>query len=442
MKLGSLFDGIGGFPLSASKFGIEPVWASEIEPFPIKVTKLRFPSMKHLGDITKINGALIEPVDLITFGSPCQDLSVAGKREGMKHQDKGDEATTRSGLFIEAIRIIKEMRYATNGLYPRISLWENVPGAFSSNKGRDFCAVLEETLKEASGQSTIIPMPPKGKWLTAGCIMGDNYSIAWRVVDAQYYGVPQRRRRIILVTDFRGQTAPEILFEPESMCRNTQEGWEQGEVATFGVGRSFEETNGRVNTKGRCSIDTNSKDEIILNAATPKTLLIRGGSEGGGKGALIQDNKSSTLSCVNNQTLFEPLSIQNHPQDSRVDVNPSGKVQTLTKQMGTGGGNVPLVAQIRDIAPTVTAKWHKGSGGPSGNECGNLVFGSGYAVRRLTPLECERLQGFPDGWTKIPNANDTVRYKALGNSIAVTCFYPYIERIRNVIKFREGEIDE
>lgn len=149
-RLGSLFDGVGTFPLSGLKYGFIPVWASEIEPFPIRVTQHHFPNMKHLGDITKINGADIEPVDVITFGSPCQDMSVAGKREGL--------AGARSGLFMEAVRIIREMRTATGGQYPRFAVWENVPGAYSSNNGEDFRAVLEE-ITEAE-----IPMPPSGKW--------------------------------------------------------------------------------------------------------------------------------------------------------------------------------------------------------------------------------------------------------------------------------------
>ena len=218
MTLGSLFDGSGGFPLAGTLSGIEPRWASEIEPFPIRVTTKRFPKMKHYGDVSKINGAEVEPVDIIVGGSPCQDLSVAGKRAGMKHSDKGDEETTRSGLFMEMIRIIKEMREATNGKYPRFMLWENVPGAFTSNKGEDFKAVLEETIGIKGEVS--LPRPPKDKWQNAGCIVGDGYSVAWRVVDAQYCGVAQRRRRIILIADFGSECAGEILFERYSLPRN------------------------------------------------------------------------------------------------------------------------------------------------------------------------------------------------------------------------------
>ena len=156
MKLGSLFDGSGGFPLAGALCGIEPVWASEIETYPIAVTTQRFPRMKHLGDITKIDGGKIEPVDVITFGSPCQDLSVAGKRAGIH-----DGA--RSSLFFHAVRIMKEMREETNGVYPRIVIWENVHGAFSSNGGEDFRAVLQALCEIADGGADV-PRPAKGKW--------------------------------------------------------------------------------------------------------------------------------------------------------------------------------------------------------------------------------------------------------------------------------------
>jgi DNA (cytosine-5)-methyltransferase 1 len=217
MKLGSLFDGSGGFPLAGALFGIEPVWASEIEPYPIRVTKARFPGMKHLGDITKINGAEIEPVDIITFGSPCQDLSVAGKQAGI-HEG------ARSNLFFEAIRIIKEMREhdratgrADELLRPRFAVWENVPGAFSSNKGKDFQAVLQ-ALCEVNGACVPVPEPTGGRWTHAGTIVGEGFSIAWRLYDAQFWGVPQRRKRIYLVTDFGSERAGEILFEPKGVC--------------------------------------------------------------------------------------------------------------------------------------------------------------------------------------------------------------------------------
>ena len=222
MKLGSLFDGSGGFPMAGAINGIEPVWASEIEPYPIKVTKARFPQMKHLGSVLDVNGAEVEPVDIITFGSPCQDLSVAGKQAGLH---KGE----RSNLFFEAIRIIKEMREATDGKYPRIAVWENVPGAYSSNKGEDFRAVLQ-AFCEVREQAADVPMPKGNKWATAGCIVGTGYSVAWRTLDAQYNGVPQRRRRIYLIADFGSERAGEILFEQEGSYWNTAKGASERET--------------------------------------------------------------------------------------------------------------------------------------------------------------------------------------------------------------------
>lgn len=215
-KLGSLFDGSGGFPLAGSLCGIKPVWASEIEPYPVAVTRSRFPNMKHLGDISKINGAEVEPVDIITFGSPCQDLSVAGKRAGLKHEANGDEETTRSGLFMEAVRIIKEMRKATDGAYPRFALWENVPGAFSSNKGEDFRIVLEELIKIVE-PTAAMPAVPKNGWPYADSYCGAGWSLAYRVFDAQHWGVPQRRRRIHLVLDLTAECAREVSFEREGV---------------------------------------------------------------------------------------------------------------------------------------------------------------------------------------------------------------------------------
>ena len=225
MKLLSLFDGSGGFPLAAAMCGIETVAASEIEPYPIAVTRSRFPDMKHLGDVSRINGADLEPVDIISFGSPCQDLSVAGNRAGIG----GD----RSGLFKDAIRIIKEMRDATTNVYPRYAIWENVPGAFSSNRGEDFRYVLEEFVKinEPDAQ---VPAVEKGKWPYSDVLLGDGWSLAYRTFDAQYWGVPQRRRRIYLVADFGGERAGEILFKREGLRRDFKTG-EQKRKGTPGI---------------------------------------------------------------------------------------------------------------------------------------------------------------------------------------------------------------
>ncbi|MCM1059429.1 MAG: DNA cytosine methyltransferase [Eubacterium sp.] len=193
LTLGSLFDGIGGFPFAAVLSGITPIWAAEVDPACVAVTRQRFPSMVHLGDVSKINGAEIPPVDIITFGSPCQDLSVAGERKGLKHVDNGGDETTRSGLFIDAIRIVYEMRRATNGRYPTYIVWENVEGAFNSRGGRDFQTVLEKITK------TDIPVPKSGKWAKAGVVRGRGICAAWRLLDSKYWGVPQRRKRIYLI---------------------------------------------------------------------------------------------------------------------------------------------------------------------------------------------------------------------------------------------------
>lgn len=217
LTLGSLFDGSGGFPLAGTLCGIEPLWASEIEPFPIAVTKARFPHMKHYGDVSKINGAAVPKVDIITFGSPCQGLSVAGLRKGI-HDDP------RSTLFYQAVRIIKEMRDSDKAdgrtginVRPRFAVWENVPGAFSSNKGEDFRQVLEELAKVADPEVSI---PRSEKWQPAGEIVGNGFSIAWRVLDACGWGVPQRRKRIYLIADLASERgAGKVLFEPESQGR-------------------------------------------------------------------------------------------------------------------------------------------------------------------------------------------------------------------------------
>jgi len=203
ITLGSLFDGIGGFPYAGSFFGIKPLWASEIMPQAISVTRRRLTEMAHVGDITALDGAKLPPVDIVTFGSPCQDLSVAGRRAGLEG--------ARSGLFMEAVRIINEMRRATNGQYPRYAVWENVPGALSSSSGLDFQAVLEAFTK------TEVPIPRSGSWANAGMVRGNGIDIAWCVYNAQHFGVPQRRRRIFLVCDFDGGSAGEVLFVAKSL---------------------------------------------------------------------------------------------------------------------------------------------------------------------------------------------------------------------------------
>ncbi len=220
LTMGSLFDGIGGFPLAAIRNGVTPLWASEIEKFPMEVTKHHFPDILHVGDITKLKGSELPPVDILTGGSPCQDLSVAGARAGL-----GGE---RSGLFMEQVRIAKELRKedeirgrTAHLIRPRYLVWENVPGAFSSAEGEDFRAVLDEIVK-IYDSSLYVPRPDDGKWKSAGAIFLDReFSLAWRVLDAQYWGVPQRRKRIYLVADFGGLTATEILFKQDCLSWDT-----------------------------------------------------------------------------------------------------------------------------------------------------------------------------------------------------------------------------
>ncbi|WP_306496066.1 DNA cytosine methyltransferase [Corynebacterium striatum] len=385
LTLGSLFDGSGGFPLAGIQAGIRPVWASEIEPFPILVTTRRLPQLTHVGDVTEVNGADVDAVDVITFGSPCQDPSVAGKQAGL--------AGERSGLFFHAVRIIEEMRKATHGMFPRYAIWENVPGAFSSHKGADFATVLTTLTRIVDPSTPDMPVP-EGGWPYAGCVMGEGFSLAWRVLDAQYFGVAQRRRRIYLVCDFAGQSAPEILFESASLPRHSE------------------------------SCGTQEQD----HAHTPEASL-------GGRSSSV-------------------ILMDHHPQDSRLTVNSSGVVQTLTARMGNSPTNVPILLDapeerrvfgLNSIHQSRSGGGHYGyeaevsktldlkGGEPTCNQGGMVILEPVYATskadyftratknqagallatdytdppmvasssllpRRLTPVECARLQGFPDDW--------------------------------------------
>lgn len=483
LTLGSLFDGSGGFPLGGLLSGITPLWASEIEPFPIRVTTKRFPQVQHLGDISKVSGADIAPVDIITFGSPCTDMSVAGKRAGLDGR--------QSVLFYQAIRIIKEMRCATNGNYPRYIVWENVPGAFSSNKGEDFRAVLEEICKV---KDESVSVPQSGKWTTAGEIVADGFSLAWRVFDAQYWGVPQRRKRIYLVADFAGQCAGKILFESEGVSGYPPKGicpWQgtagdfEGCSGTAGTvclndqgGNRMDVTEGMTCTLRAKShhpplvFENHSQDARYAGPLavaqtvsstygtggnnqpfvleTPKTLKIRSGCEGGGKGALIQDNKSATLSCNNDQTLFVPKAygICSKDSNSMKSDNPnSGFYEADTSRCLDGNGGNPACNQggIAVVALQGSMIGRANKNGPQGDginedvsftlntvdhhavayssskasffmsaekELANTLMATDYKdppivnehqepeyiVRRLTPTECARLQGFPDWW--------------------------------------------
>ena len=510
LTLGSLFDGSGGFPLGGLLAGITPVWSSEIEPFPVRVTTKRFPHMKHYGDISVLNGAELPPVDIITFGSPCQDMSVAGKRSGLDG--------SRSSLFYEAIRIIKEMRGATDGKYPRYIVWENVPGAFSSNKGQDFRAVLEEVCKVKDAEVSV-PFP--GKWENAGRIMGNGYSVAWRQFDAQFWGVPQRRKRIYLVADFAGGSAGKILFESEGLSGYSAEGFRSWQTAAGASAEGSGETGGFsvdgynssvdevAATLGvNCGVSTGRNEVMVLNdqggsrmdvtedmtctlraeshhpplvfenhsqdsrytgpqdtvqtilstfgtggnnqpfvLETPKTLKIRSGCEGGGKGALIQDDLSATLGCNNDQTLFVPKAygICSKGSNSMMSDNPhSGFYEADTSRCLDANGGDPSCNQggiaVVAIEGNGSRPSHRGDGyketdamytlnateqhgvayssskasffTSAEKELANTLVATDYKdppivndeddadyiVRRLTPTECARLQGFPDWW--------------------------------------------
>lgn len=351
ITMGSLFSGSGGFELAGSIFGIRPIWASEIEPFPILVTTKNFPEMKHFGDINKLNGADLEPVTIIAGGSPCQDMSIAGKREGLDG--------SRSNLFREQIRIIKEMRESdrTAGrtgkqIRPRYMVWENVPGAFSSNKGKDFQAVLQEIVSITDEESNV-PLPPKGKWQTAGCIMGDHFSIAWRVLDAQYWGVPQRRKRIYLVADFGGNTAPKILFEREGLSGNfaeSREAWQRtaGDIKTG---------THKTGTDDVECYDISDRRRVADKSEVSPTLTTKMGTGG------------------NNV----PIVLENHPQDSRVTIAEDGNVPTLTSRMGTGGGNVPMIMnEVRAVDQRNLSL---------GNDKSETLHGSGHGSSVGTIIE-------------------------------------------------------
>jgi DNA (cytosine-5)-methyltransferase 1 len=552
VTLASLFDGIGGAPLCATLCGAVPLWSSEIEPIPISITKRHFPDMKHYGDITKINGAAVEPVDIIVGGSPCQDLSVAGKRAGLEG--------ARSGLFMEQIRIVKEMRDATklrierrpntemgrgsdsdnsvrktgvcgddatNGIQPRFMVWENVPGAFSSNNGEDFRIVLEETARVAD---PTIRIPRCEAWSNAGSILGDGFSVSWRILDAQYWGVPQRRRRIYLVADFGGQSAPEILFEREGLSGDFAKSGAQGQrtaedaercVGSAGFKGNQGSKAGGIGFEAECAPTVLAGQECHVVCFEPGAItrdigsMIGRADNNGPQGSGVNEDVSFTLNttdrhavCYNGENITSPTNAQNpkpgdpchtlgtdsrnyvcygisayesnsmkssnphsgiyeadtartidqnggnpacnqggiavvnlkaaeyyenHPQDSRV-TGPHDKAGAVVKQYGTGGGNTPLVlahgqghAELcEDLSPTLNCNHEQPIAAYTGT------------VRRLTPIECERLQGFPDNWTNINGASDSARYKALGNSFAIPCALFVIQGCVDILRDELG----
>lgn len=406
LTLGSLFDGSGGFPLGGLLAGIRPVWASEIEPFPIRVTTRRFPSVRHYGDISEMNGGVIEPVDVITFGSPCTDMSLAGKRAGLHGK--------QSCLFYDAVRIVKEMREATDGRYPRFIVWENVAGAFSSGAGRDFQSVLTEIVRVKEPQAPQVPLPEKAAWPYADILMGDGWSLAYRVLDAQGWGVPQRRRRIYLVADFGGGCAAKVLFDTEGVLGDPASRFRSWESPAGGSAQGAGAT---------------GKECVILN-------------DQGGRRMDVTEDVTQTLRAASGHP---PIVFENHSQDSRCK-GPLPVAPAIAGTYGTGGNNQPLVAvDIRltsegtkntrhNVHETDISRCIDTSGNaPDGNQGGVAVVQEevshamttgcwmqvtegkaptlaardwkepaavqqGYIVRRLTPLECARLQGFPDWW--------------------------------------------
>ena len=377
LTLGSLFDGSGGFPLGGLLTGqITPVWSSEIEPFAIRVTTKRLPQVKHYEDVSAISGADLPPVDIITFGSPCQDMSIAGKRDGLDG--------SRSSLFYEAIRIVKEMRCKTNGEKPRFIVWENVPGAFSSNKGQDFKAVLEAVIgvKEPSAS---MPAPEKKGWPDADYYVGDGWSVAYRVLDAQWWGVPQRRKRIYLVADFADQSAPEILFNSEGVSRYSAEGfraWQRAAAdAESGTGEAgCSGAGGRIclNDQGGRQMDVSEDVTGTLRAEEhghqPCVLEAAGfctEHSADARSIGYEEERSPTLRAG---VVPATIALENHPADSRVKISEDGKVQTLTSRCGTGGGNVPMVmdavensveSPVKEVenSPAVTLKIRSGCEG-------------------------------------------------------------------------------
>ena len=514
--LGSLFDGIGGFPLAASRYGIKTLWASEIEAPAISITKRHFPHMLHLGDITAIHSGKIPSVDIITFGSPCQDLSVAGLRNGLDGE--------RSGLFFEAIRIIEEMREATNGRYPTFVVWENVTGALSSSNGMDFAAVLR------CFTDTEIPSPDSGRWANAEMVRGRRADIAWRVLDAQFWGVPQRRRRIFLVADFRGKSAPEILFKPEGLRGNfAPRGQEKKRAArppvldtesadcagfSYAVGAkapgigykkgiaptlSAQRHDAAV-CYGICSDSSNSMKSSnhhsgVYQADTARTLDCNGGNPACNQGGIVVVSQSRAeniaYACgngqANNVECAEVSGTLNCMNDQQIvlDARGNGDGRTAPPVVGDHNGRVTDYTAIAidraafnqgenakfdfgidedNTAFTHTAKFPqavcasidcrnyreggdvfqtlqaKPGGGYSLNFSGAVRIG--MVVRRLTPLECERLQGCPDNWTAYGADNkhisDSARYKAIGNSVAIPCVEYVMAGIAEALEVKQS----
>lgn len=455
ITMGSLFSGSGGFELAGSKCGIKPVWASEIEPFPILVTATRFPNMERFGDIKKMDGRLIPKVDIITGGSPCQDMSIAGKREGLDG--------SRSNLFREQIRIVKEMRESDKAsgrrgmeVRPRYMVWENVPGAFSSSRGEDFRCVLEEICRVADAEVSI-PRPPKNKWSNSGTIMGDGYSVAWRVLDAQYWGVPQRRKRIYLVADFGGRSAPEILFEQNSLRGDTKESSkERKDTATSAEDDSYKSdganneclnnsikafhitqdpismkispclTQGNSNT-GQATIGVvipvMDKASRYKSQKTANGFVV--GDENAPAYTLTTADKHSIAYSIDraafNQGVNAKYNIgiakdiaqtivakgpgavahETYAMQSFGEYKHSGKASSIKQRDFKDATDLVVVFEPGTVSRVGGHYYEDGKAGTIRAKLGDnqQTIINDYIVRRLTPTECGRLQGFPDGWT-------------------------------------------
>lgn len=442
LTLGSLFDGIGGFPFAGSLCGVRPVWAAEIEPSCVAVTHRHFPGMLHFFDVSKIRGNDLPPVDIISFGSPCQDLSVAGKRAGLHGE--------RSGLFTEAVRIIYEMREATHGVYPTFLVWENVPGAFSSNNKRDFQTVLREITK------TDIPMPASGRWANAGMVRSGGICVAWRVLDAQYWGVPQRRKRIYLVGSFGDNSAEQILFKPDRVRRYLAPREAAGEGAAADPdGSAHAVYDARGNGDGRTVPtvigDHNNRvtdytavcvfDKAKITSPQNRTRIVPSGKSctvtaqgvpvgvfkaGNGAKAVgigYSQEVAPTLTAAGSGTNQAPSVVYaidraafNQGENAKYDfeVSDSGVNSTITAR-GPSAVCYNICSQasgamqsdnpnsgIYETEQTRTLDLNGGD--PRCNQGGTLVCEkkTKWIVRRLMPLECERLQGYPDGWTVLP----------------------------------------
>ena len=443
LKLGSLFDGSGGFPLGGLLAGITPVWASEIEPFPIRVTTKRLPAMKHLGDVSAINGADIEPVDIITFGSPCTNLSIAGNRTGLEG--------AQSSLFYQAIRIIKEMRCATNGRFPRWVCWENVIGAFSSKGGADFKAVLDAVIGIVEPGASV-PMPEKNRWPYADIYTGDRWSVAYRTFDAQHWGVPQRRRRIYLVGDLAGRCAGRVLFESEGLSGYSAESFRSWQrTARYPSGGAGAAGGICLNDQGGSRMDISEEVASTLRAEShghPPCVMAAGfctEHSAASRSIGYGEECSPTLRAgVVPATVYE-----NHSQDTRY-TGPLDTAPTVSATYGMGGNNQPFVVRFRTYDVCFTSEGTRNARqnvyetdtastiDTGGNALDSIQGGvavvadpasyamtmcgfpqisreqaptllardfkdptavnRGYTVRRLTPTECARLQGFPDWW--------------------------------------------